>query len=98
MTISANYVPEPLLEFGYGQKVEHPQDGLFLYGPVQTSDKPETVHVASQGIALAKQWLQRINGRIDSEDASAFHTANWPGFAAVFGSRLPASPLVAIEL
>jgi hypothetical protein len=32
VTIAAHFIPEPLPEFGSGQKVEHPQDGLFLYG------------------------------------------------------------------
>jgi hypothetical protein len=32
MTIQTHFIEEPLLEFGNGQKLEHPQDGLFLYG------------------------------------------------------------------
>ena len=27
------HVPEPQLEFGYGQQLEYPRDGLYLYGP-----------------------------------------------------------------
>jgi hypothetical protein len=34
VTIETHFINEPLLEFANGQKLEHPQDGLFLYGPV----------------------------------------------------------------
>ena len=56
MTIETHYLDEPLLEFGNGQKVEHPQDGLFLYGPVAAQGNPKVLHVGvvgtSDGIAL----------------------------------------------
>jgi hypothetical protein len=43
MMLSGYHIAEPLLEFGNGQKVEHPQDGLFLYGPVAAVGSPEVV-------------------------------------------------------
>ena len=39
----------PLLEFANGQKLEHPQDGLFLYGPVAVPGTPQTLHVGIVG-------------------------------------------------
>ena len=56
MTLATHYIAEPLLEFGNGQKVEHPQDGLFLYGPVVAQGSPKVIHVGvvgtPNGIAL----------------------------------------------
>ena len=35
------FLPEPLLGFGYGQKMVYPRDGLFLFGPTgDPSDVP----------------------------------------------------------
>jgi hypothetical protein len=32
--IAIDYLPEPLLEFGYGQTGADPREGLFLFGPL----------------------------------------------------------------
>lgn len=29
------HLPEPTLAFGHGQTLEHPKDGLFLFGPLE---------------------------------------------------------------
>ena len=31
--LEIRHIPEPQLEFGFGQKLEYPRDGLYLYGP-----------------------------------------------------------------
>jgi hypothetical protein len=49
MTIQTHFIKEPLLEFGNGQQLEHPQDGLFLYGPVSAGGNPEVIHVGVAG-------------------------------------------------
>ena len=102
MTIEAEFLPEPLLEFGSGQKAEHPQDGLFLYGPAPTKGSPDVVRVgvggAPAGIALAKNWLLKIAGRIPAEVPAKLHTSNWPGFQAAFSARLDTEPLAAVAI
>ena len=102
MTIAAHFIAEPLLEFGSGQKVEHPQDGLFLYGPVTGSGSPQIVEVGiigtPDGIALVRKWLCALMERIPIEDPGQLHTSPWPGFQAVFGARLVIEPLVTIPI
>ena len=102
MTIQTHFIPEPLLEFGNGQRVEHPQDGLFLYGPVMADGNPAVIHVGvvgtQAGIELVTRWLSRIIGRIPLENTNQLHTSAWPGFQAAFGVRLESKPLVVIPI
>lgn len=102
MTIGTHYIPEPLVEFGSGQKLEHPQDGLFLYGPVSLAGSPEVLRVGvigtPEGIALAKGWLAKMAGRLPVKDPTKLHTSAWPGFQAAFGARLPVDPLATITV
>jgi hypothetical protein len=68
VTFSSHFLKEPLLEFANGQKVEHPQDGLYLYGPVKSVGVPQTIQVGvvgtPDGIALAGRWLLSLQGAI----------------------------------
>jgi len=102
MTIEAHFLREPLLEFGADQKVEHPQDGLFLYGPVKGEGSPEVIHVGvvgtPDGITLVREWLAKIAGPLPVNDPAKLHTSMWPGFQAAFGTRLNTTPLVSIQL
>lgn len=102
MTITAHYLPEPLLEFGSGQKIEHPQDGLFLYGPVDSTDKPAVIRVGVigtvAGIDLVKAWLKRLTGRLPVRNPDKLHTSPWPGFQAAFGAQLDTEPLATIQV
>jgi len=102
VTLAACYIPEPMLEFAHGQKVEHPQDGLFLYGPVNLAGSPEVLRIgvigAPEGIDLVKGWLAKLAGFLPVKDPSKLHTSPWPGFQATFGARLPLDPLVTIPL
>jgi hypothetical protein len=86
VTFAAHFLPEPLLEFSSGQRLEHPQDGLFLYGPVMVPGSPELIQVGAigtpDGIDLVRQWLHALVGRIAVEDATQLHTVPWPsGFS-----------------
>src|ERR1041385_3855292 len=100
--IETHFFREPILEFGNSQKLEHPQDGLFLYGPVQTKGNPEIIHVgivgALDGLKLAKEWLKNINKPIPVENPAQLHTSAWPGFQAAFDTRLETEPLVEISI
>jgi hypothetical protein len=102
MTIQTHFIKEPLLEFGSGQQLEHPQDGLFLYGPVKADGNPEVIHVGivgtPDGISLVRKWLIKITGRIPVQKVEQLHTSAWPGFQAAFGARLVTTPLVTIPI
>lgn len=102
MTLQTHFFPEPLLEFAQGQKLEHPQDGLFLYGPVNLPGSPEVLRVGvigtDQGIRLVKEWLVSLAGRLPVKDPTKLHTSAWPGFQPAFGARLATEPLATITL
>jgi hypothetical protein len=102
MTFATHFLREPLLEFGNSQKVEHPQDGLYLYGPVKGAGVPESIHVGvvgtPEGIALVRAWLSSLQGAIPVERPEQLHTSAFPGFQAAFGIRLDPNPLVVIDL
>src|SRR5215468_10371451 len=102
MTIQTHFIDEPLLEFGRGQKLEHPQDGLFLYGPVTALGSPEVIHVGvvgtHDGIDLVARWLVLLMQRLPVERPEQLHSSAWPGFQAAFGIRLETKPLVTIPL
>jgi hypothetical protein len=102
MSLTAHYLPEPLIEFASGQKLEHPQDGLFLYGPVDNPDRPSVIRVGvigtPAGIQLVRNWLPHLVGRIAVRDADKLHTTSWPGFQAAFGAQLVTQPLAEIAI
>jgi len=100
--MKAEFFEEPLLEFGSGQRVEHPQDGLFLYGPVQVKGSPAVVSVGAvgtrSGIDLLARWLKKLAGRIPAQNPDALHTSAWPGFQSSFEARLETEPTASIVL
>ena len=100
--MKAEFFEEPLLEFGSGQRVEHPQDGLFLYGPIQVKGSPAVVNVGAvgtrSGIDLLTRWLKKLAGRIPAQNPGSLHTSAWPGFQSTFGARLETEPTASIVL
>ena len=95
-------IPEPLLGFGYGQQMEHPKDGLFLFGPLADNANPAEMRIGivgtETGIACFHEWARRIRGYIPSQNADAAHHASWPGFQAVFGTKWPEAALVELKV
>lgn len=59
-------LPEPLIEFRFGQCVEDPHDGLTLFGPWDTdkAEKPRRISCAivgpPEGIAQFREFIQRL--------------------------------------
>ena len=102
MTIETHFINEPLLEFGRDQKLEHPQDCLFLYGPVAAPGNPGVIHVGvvgtQDGIDLVARWLVTLLRRLPVERPDQLHSSPWPGFQAAFGVRLETTPLVTLPL
>ena len=60
-------LPEPQLEFKYGQTLVYPRDGLFLYGPVD-GGRPEIHYGAigtKAGVNRLEAWAKSLAGFID---------------------------------
>ena len=96
------HLPEPLLGFGYQQRLEHPKDGLFLFGPLADEVHPAEMRVGvigtDCGIERFRTWAKRIRGHIPSINSEAAHHASWPGFEAVFDTKWPERPITEIKV
>jgi len=96
------FIREPLLQFGHDQYSPHPRDGLFLFGPLDAKENPDTMRIGvvatDTGLAAYRRWLREIKTGILSPKAERPHHRCWPGFHAVFDTRWPDEPLVEIKI
>ncbi len=102
------HIPEPPLEFSYGQTCAYPKDGLFLYGPHRKPTKAPQITIGvvgtSEGIAHFKTWSRKLKGRIDvpppkrGEKKDRLHLANFPGIEEAFGITFDPDKLVTYEI
>jgi hypothetical protein len=91
------HIEEPKLAFGFGQKAEHPKDGLFLYGPPASNQNPARMDIGvigtAQGIARYRRWAKLVGSTIAApEKGKEENKTTWPGFHAVFGVSWPVEP------
>ena len=97
----ASYLSEPKLEFAHGQTCEHPKDGLFLFGPYDSSGCQGGIRYGTLGTSLGIERFRRWVGQVRASIAPtkvAPHLTTWPGFAAAFGVQFPPSAQVEIAL
>jgi hypothetical protein len=96
------HIEEPTLTFGYQQQMEHPKDGLFLFGPLADAAHPAEMRIGvvgtDEGLGCFREWAKRIRGFLPSANADAAHHASWPGFEAVFNTRWPEQPITEITV
>lgn len=98
----AIHLDEPKLSFGHDQTADHPKDGLFLFGPVNSNQNPARMDVGviatPAGLQKYARWVASIEKFIDvpppnpkrkRNDANTFV---WPGFEAVYGAAWPNEP------
>jgi hypothetical protein len=103
-TLDLIHIPEPQLEFRFGQKLVYPRDGLFLYGPVD-GGRPAIQYGAigtPAGLARLERWAQSVAGflpppppRRGARLIEPQHVA-FPGFAAAYNSAWPLKPRYSI--
>lgn len=97
-----NYIQEPLLEFGFGQCLEHPKDGLFFFGPIRDRQKPVQMRVGvlgtPQGIDRYRNWVRAITEYVPPMKHDSLHHTAFPGFEAVFKTAWPEVPIVEIPI
>lgn len=99
------HLPEPKLEFRYGQTLVYPRDGLFLYGPVD-GGRPE-IHYGAigtpAGVDRLEKWAKALDGFIDvpppRKGARAIEPQHipFPGFAAAYNAKWPIKPRTVIN-
>lgn len=63
-----SHIPEPKLEFAYGQKVEYPRDGLFLFGLCDATKGFSTTRFGvigtSEGVKRFGRWSEKMRGYV----------------------------------
>jgi len=101
------YIAEPQLEFGFGQKLEYPRDGLYLYGPVSNGRSISQVRYGvigtTEGVRRFKSWSQTVFGFIDVPEPTARSKAveaqhiPFPGFEQAFAAKWNADPAEVIS-
>lgn len=101
------FLPEPLLEFGYGQRLVYPRDGLFLFGPTGVSgDVPAIRYGAigtAEGVRRIRCWASKLNRYIPVPPPSPKRReiepqhVPFPGFGEAFRCHWPTEPTVTIE-
>jgi hypothetical protein len=101
------HLPEPRFEFGYGQELEYPRDGLFLFGPSDAEKTFSTTRYGvigtPDGIDRFRRWSKTITGYIPipppgprSRPIEPQHVP-FPGFKEAFHSDWPLEPLAVIS-
>lgn len=95
-------IPEPELQFAFGQAMEHPKDGLSLYGPLRsplTGGRLRIGVVATErGRRLYGKFAARVcKPIVQAKPSDANHTL-FPGFQAIFGVEWPLEPAAYVEV
>ena len=106
MTMESLRIREPLLEFGHGQRMEAPKDGLFLFGPLEGTAGRSQVRIGvvgtDSGAGLSRRWLQRIGvhipGKLNRQGHPTTWAPDWPGFETTFELAMPKHAMVEIGL
>ena len=98
--LSLTHLEEPALEFGHGQSLEDPRDGLTLFGPLDEG-KPYGIRAGvvgtPDGVKRFGRWVASLSGPI-LESEGGLVRPDFPGFEAAFGVPWSATPSVVREI
>jgi hypothetical protein len=93
-------LPEPSLEFAFGQQMEDPRDGITLFGPLDRA-KPYGIQAGvvgtKRGIELLGRWVETIQGPIHSDPADVGRPS-FPGFETAFRACWGGRPTLQAEI
>ncbi|SFN25058.1 hypothetical protein SAMN05216386_0123 [Nitrosospira briensis] len=93
---------EPTLAFGYGQHMEHPKDGLLLYGPYSNPFLGGKLRIGlistPEGATRYATWVRQISRAIYPKKAGDPNHTVFPGFQAVFQTEWPEVPTAKLVL
>jgi len=101
------HIDEPQLEFGYGQILDSPKDGLFLYGPHQQPKRCEIsigLVATKKGETLFLEWLSQVlrgvevPKRTKREKVFRPHLSDFPGLQEAYGIFVDADDIAVYSL
>ncbi len=87
-----DYLGEPSLVFGHGQRAQDPRDGLALFGAVDAqAGLPHHVVIGTpRGVALWYEWSEAMNSPAACADVGRQRPwPPYPGFDVAFGAPWP---------
>ncbi|MBL7932930.1 MAG: hypothetical protein JNL60_13565 [Bacteroidia bacterium] len=103
-----NYIREPELTFGFGQKTADPRDGLILFGPhekfesyqvkagvIGTKSGIESYLSFVETLSKPIYSIKKVYGKVKSNE---IQRPSFPGFETVFGIKWPKQPEIQIEI
>lgn len=106
-SLEMTFLAEPSLEFGYGQKLVYPRDGLFLFGPSGIWEDLPIIRYGvigtAEGVRRFRLWASKLNRYIPipkpgprSREIGPYHVP-FPGFGEAFRCQWPSEPIFTIE-
>lgn len=104
MSVDFNLIDiiEPELLFGHAQSIEHPKDGLLLYGPLSTPHGAGSLRIGvvstADGLKRYSNYVERLSKPIQPKKPDDPNHTMFPGFQAVFGVEWPAKPATWLEV
>jgi len=102
LNLNLDYIVEPRLEFGHGQTMEYPKDGLMFFGPIEDGRSPAEIRAGvigcKEGINRYRRWVANINGYIPALKSDSAHHTAYPGFKTIFGCEWSEAPICELEI
>src|SRR2546428_13181913 len=102
---SVTVFDEPQLEFASGEMLEHPRDGLTLFGPVDSKGIEKPSHLcygvvgAKSGVGAFREFGKAVNRPIATDsNLDEVLWPDFPGFEEGFYAVLPMEPAWGEEL
>jgi hypothetical protein len=106
-SLDIRHIPEPQLEFGFGQRLEYPRDGLYLYGPASSEAPISEIRYGvidtAPGAERFRAWSRMVSGFIAipaptprSREIEPQHVP-FPGFEQAFGAKWSVDPAQTIS-
>ena len=96
---------EPQLEFASGERLEHPRDGLTLFGPVDSKGVEKPSHLSygvvgtKSGVAALRKFVKAVVRPISTDpELDDVLWPHFPGFEEAFHAVLPTEPVWVEEL
>lgn len=107
-TLFADHIEEPKLEFAFGQKTDHPKDGLFLYGPRFPASGAASLRVGvigtKRGLGFFRNWAAEVMAPIPvpppglRDKAVRLHLSEFPGLREAVGLTLDPATFKEVEI
>lgn len=101
------HIEEPLLEFAFGQRMEYPRDGLYLFGPCDAEKRPKVTRYGVIGTPEGIERFVRFSARMRTfvpipvpgprSRKIEPHHVPFPGFQEAFNSEWPEKPVAVID-